>query len=171
MSSHYETYHPRRAIDPPKLYKVDMFLRHWVNVNGNTAFLPGGRYFLVVGRCLLNLVEKSKSFEEHTKVEENAKKVKVCFEDCGGNREAIIAKFRKLFYSRPNAKTEPSFNKLCVRPRRQRYACRLSFNFLVVKRLQCCRCDNKCVYDALKRFYKMDSKCVSQVDGLVARLT
>nr|AUF82037.1 late expression factor-2 [Cryptophlebia leucotreta granulovirus] len=167
--SDYTVFHPRLPVESDKIYKVDIFLMRWANINLNTSFLPGGRFFLVSGICLKNLIKKSKSFEEHKEMVYDVKKTNVCFQTYT-NREDIIKIYRKIFYSKSNAKTEESFKKLCIRPRTNRYACRLSFNYLVVKRLQCCECNNICVYDALKLFYLMDSKCVKQVDNLVAKL-
>lgn len=115
------------------------------------------------------LLETSPTFEEEINIVYSKKKMNACFLSTMNDRRALIEQYKKLFYSRPNANTKQAFDNLCVRPRTKRYANRLSFNYLVVKNLQCESCVNKCVYDALKKFYLMDKKCVAQVDSLVAK--
>ncbi|AEB00317.1 lef-2 [Clostera anachoreta granulovirus] len=170
-----EVYHPRRPVDRTKTYKVDVFMRRWVTVGPDVTFIQGGRYFVLSGKNLDVLVKKSPTFDEEVSVygtsSSTSNKRDVCFLGCLGDRQALIDKYNKLFYSRTTGglKSETAFKKLCVRPRRNRYANRLTFNYLIVKRLKCDACSNVCVYDALKMFYNMDDKCVAQVDDLVSR--
>ncbi|AAM70235.1 late expression factor 2 [Phthorimaea operculella granulovirus] len=167
------TFNPRHEIDPKIMYKVDIFLRRWKGIDGNAAFVSGGRYFVVQGSCLVKLMQQSLSFEEHDEhqqqVQYNKYKRNVCFETSLGNRQKIIDLYRKIFYQFPNAKTLPSFNALCARVRKDRYLHRQKFSYLVVKKLQCKNCQNTCVYDALKQFYMMDDKCVRQVNYLIKK--
>nr|AGS18796.1 LEF-2 [Pieris rapae granulovirus] len=170
----YEIYHPRIPIDTSKTYKVDKFLRRWNDVGPNSAFLPGGRYFIISGKFLPMLVQKSPNFEEEeeTEIIMNKNKKNVCFLPFMHDRQMIIEKYKKLFYSGVNArKSEEAFKNLCIRVRLKRYSNRLSFNYLIVKQLQCSECKNKCVYNALKKFYNMESKCVAQLDDLLSRET
>ncbi|QOD39997.1 lef-2 [Matsumuraeses phaseoli granulovirus] len=166
-----ETFNPRHEIDVTKIYKVDFFLRRWKDVNPNCTFLPGGRYFVASGKSLKAMIERSFSLEEgdEQEVVTKRKKKDVCFLKILYNRRLVYEQYRKLFYSRPNARTEEAFKNLYIRPRNKRYSNRQSFSYLIVKQLQCKNCQNQCVYEALKRFYMMDSKCVAEVDNLVTK--
>ncbi|ABC61163.1 LEF-2 [Choristoneura occidentalis granulovirus] len=168
---HYsmEEYHPRVAIDETKTYKIDKFLRRFNNIGANNTFLPGGRYFVMSGKTLKMLVEKSPDFEEEQLIIQDAKKRNVCFLGVLDDRNDLIGLYRKLFYTNRNPKSLQAFNNLCVRVRKQRYTNRQCFNYLIVKQLQCKTCENACVYKALKNFYKQEKKCVAQVDNLIAK--
>nr|ALN41958.1 lef-2 [Cnaphalocrocis medinalis granulovirus] len=52
---------------------------------------------------------------------------------------------------------------MCERKRKNRYNDRLIFNYYVIKNFQCTNCNNSCIFNALKLYYKKDSKCVNQL--------
>nr|ARX71373.1 late expression factor 2 [Erinnyis ello granulovirus]ARX71503.1 late expression factor 2 [Erinnyis ello granulovirus] len=168
-----ETFHPRIPIDATKTYKVDKFLMKFQSIGGEHTFLPGGRYFVMLGKQLKLLVEQSMSFEddETTECAISNKKKNVCFLSVLNSRDTIIAHYKRVlfnYHSKPTKSLE-AFNNLCIKVRNKRYNNRLTFNYFVVKRLQCIQCQNKCVYEALRKFYNMESKCVNQVDRLIAQ--
>ncbi|AER41467.1 LEF-2 [Epinotia aporema granulovirus] len=99
----------------------------------------------------------------------NTKKRNKCFLTIT-NRTDIINSYEQLFYCRyPPPKTKTDFKNLCVRVRDDRFQNRLKFSYLVVKNLKCTKCNNKCIYDALKTFYKNEKKCVAEVDRLISK--
>nr|UYX49667.1 LEF-2 [Darna trima granulovirus] len=163
----YEQYNPRHAIEIDKMYCVDKLIGKWNDVGPNQKFLPGGRYFIIPGRNLQMLVKLENDYNNKQKTYKVNKKRNVCFVNSLTDRQAIIKQYEKIFYSRSyKLKSEPSFRNLCIRPRNKRYLNRRSFSYLVVKQLQCLKCNNVCVYDALKIFYLMDDKCVDEVNAL-----
>lgn len=177
----HETFHPRRPVDPTKLYAVDFFDRNWKGVDSKTPFLPGGRYFLVHGRSLREMLKKCPTLDEEEEAAEadrckrNARRrINECFTGLR-TKEELVAAYTRLFYRRPReGNTEGDFKRLCVKSRGTpqhgpRYHNRLRFSFLVVNSLGCDRCNDKCVHAALKRFYGNDEKCAREVSGLVAR--
>ncbi|APO13918.1 LEF-2 [Plodia interpunctella granulovirus] len=169
-----ETYHMRHPIDTKKTYRVDVFCKKWTGINGNSTFVVGGRYFITNGRALKAMESTATDFEEpEKKFETNRKKKEHCFKALK-TRQEIIDKYKNIFYQRPNANTESDFKNICIKVRGSpthgtRFMNRVKFTCLVVKNLQCKACKNICVYDALKQFYCMDSKCVSQVDRYVSQ--
>ncbi|UXX41839.1 lef-2 [Psilogramma increta granulovirus] len=169
-----ETFNPRLPIDETKTYKVDKFLMQFNEIGGQHTFLPGGRYFVLYGKQLQLLLKKSASFEEDNDTNANyvksRKKKNVCFLSTMTSRNTLIAHYKEIFFThKKSTKSFEAFNNLCIRVRNQRYNNRLTFNYLVIKQLQCDRCLNKCVHEALKRFYNMDNKCVNQIDRLIAQ--
>lgn len=166
-----ECYHNNTIIQHHKIYKVDKFLRRWNDVGANTTFVSGGRYFVILGKNLELLIKRSAEFEDEEEITWKSKKKRnFCFLQVMNNRHALIEQYKKLFYTSPKpSKTQQAFNNLCIRPRKNRYNNRQSFNYLVYKQLQCQNCKNKCVFEALKTFYLMDSKCVSQLKSLFSK--
>ncbi|AKS25372.1 lef-2 [Clostera anastomosis granulovirus B] len=177
-----ETFNPRVPIDETKTYKVDKFLMLFKDIGGEHTFLPGGRFFVLHGKHLKLLVKKSASIEydedddivnenyNNTDFVKSKKKRDVCFLSTMTTRDTVIAHYKKIFFSRnKSSKSFEAFNNLCIKVRNQRYNNRLTFNYLVVKQIQCNRCQNKCVYEALKKFYNMESKCVDQLNRLIAQ--
>ncbi|AKN80716.1 late expression factor 2 [Diatraea saccharalis granulovirus] len=166
-----EVYNSRHTIDPKKMYKVDIFSRRWKGIDNNISFVPGGRYFITTGKMLQSLLTtQSTDFEEEEETKKNHNKKNVCFLNYIEDRNALIEKYKRLFfYYYKTNKSGIAFTKLCTRVRKERYANRLTFNFMVVKRVGCNVCKNKCVYDALKKFYLMDTKCIAEVDRLMLK--
>lgn len=171
-------FNPRLHIDETKTYIVDKLLMQFNDIGGEHTFLPGGRYFLMLGKRLKLLVEKSASFEDDDECDTNKnfnyvksrKKKNVCFRATMNNRTALIAHYNKIFFTHnKSSKSFEAFTNLCIKVRNKRYNNRLTFNYLVLKQLQCNQCQNKCVHEALKKFYFMESKCVGQVDRLIAQ--
>ncbi|UYE99051.1 MAG: lef-2 [Betabaculovirus sp.] len=152
------------------------------DIGGEHTFLPGGRYFLMLGKHLKLLVKKSASIEydeeddimnenyNNTDFVKSKKKRDVCFLSTMTNRDTLIAHYNKIFFTHnKSSKSFEAFTNLCIKVRNKRYNNRLTFNYLVLKQLQCNQCQNKCVHEALKKFYFMESKCVGQVDRLIAQ--
>lgn len=164
-------FNPRGAVDPNATYLVDIFHRDWSKVlDVYTRFQPGGTHFIVRGSNLKFMVNKCPTFDEQQEAQQRRyKQREVCFRETK-KRDDVAAKYQSLFYRSTEAKTWPDFQALRSRPRNKRFANRLKFTFMVVKSLKCDQCPgNGCVYDALKRFYNNDKKCVDEVDRLVSK--
>lgn len=163
----HQIYNSCEPIDPTATYLVDFFERHW-RVSGATEFVPGGRFFVMYGRNLQALVKQDETAVSPPSYS-NMKKRNECFL-ARTKRVDIINAYQEIFYCRyPPPKTKTDFINLCVRVRNDRFQSRLRFSYLIVKSLQCKDCNNKCVYNALKIFYQNESKCVAEVDRLIAK--
>ncbi|AKN63313.1 lef-2 [Agrotis segetum granulovirus] len=171
----YTLYNPRSSVEPRTRYMVDVFCRDWSSVlDAYTVFVQGGTHFLVNGKNLLQMIKQCPTLEESEQstvgnIKKTKKKREICFETLK-KRSDIIAKYRETFYRFKDANTLPDFEALVQRPRNKRFGNRLKFSFLVIKNIQCKRCENNvCVYNALKSFYENDKKCVDEVDRLVIK--
>lgn len=157
-------------IDTKKFYLVDVFSRDWRSVlDAYTVFVPGGLFFVTHGLSLKNMIKRcpQQLFEE-VSPPKCMKKRNYCFlKAIAAGREDVTRAYSSLFYFKIT-NTSADFAALCERSRNNRYQQRLKFTYKIVKSLQCSQCSgNKCVYDALKLFYRNDKKCEREVDYTV----